>query len=522
VTSRDPGLAALPVIAVACCLAYAPMFSAERALLGWDDGTNILQNPLLHGPWPGWAALFNTRVLGVWEPVATALKWATVQGFGVESARPFHLITLAVHALNAWLVYALGRSLITRAGAPERAGWGALIAALLFALHPLRVEVVAWASGQPYALAALGTLASVAAYTCYLESSGRRAAAWLAASGLAAGFALASKSAAIFLPGVLFVLDAYPYRRKPSLKLLAEKLPHLLIVAGVLRVALMASEGDDSENVFDLSPGARLAVAVHQVVIHPLRTLWPVDLAPIYPVHSADLSLAEPRFALPALAGLLITAGLVAARRRAPGLTAAWLVFLGALLPVSGLVSHGMNMMGADRYSYLSLAGPAIVAGWWLAPRLADRRVVAGLAALLVLWGGLTARQAAAWADDEALWGHTLRVHPANFVAMTNLGHHRLAKGEFVTAWPLLHKSWLLQPGSEKAVLNLGYCLEQLGRLEEARVHYHIYLEGWPDAARVHHNLGVIYAKFEDAQRSQAHFGRARALGFNPGGGGGG
>jgi hypothetical protein len=205
--------------------------------------------------------------------------------------QPFQLMTLAMHLANACLLFALARRLLAHCDADLRAGLrpdaGALLAASLFALHPMRVEVVAWASGQPYALAGSFFLLSLYAYLRYCElrrevAPGGRAMGLLALSVLAYLCAVLSKSSAIFLPVVLLLLDYFPLRRRLDRRLLVEKLPHFALGAALGVAIVRGTSGAQGDNPFELDLAARIAYALHSLPFHLGKTLWPAELLPSY------------------------------------------------------------------------------------------------------------------------------------------------------------------------------------------------------------------------------------------------
>jgi tetratricopeptide (TPR) repeat protein len=522
------------ILLVATVLAFSPLLGGGFEFLSWDDTTNIVHQPIVN-TWSGehLLAAWTSVALGVYEPLGVLLKAVSVRLFGMR-VQPFHLVTLALHVANACLLFALARRLLAHCDADLRdrlrPDAAALLAALLFALNPMRVEAVAWASGQSYVLAGSFFLLSLLAYLRYCElrpeeGAGGRGLPMLALSALAYLCAVLSKSSAIFLPLVLLLLDFFPLRRRPGARLLFEKLPHFAVGAALGLVIVRATAGAQGDNSFDLGVAARIAYALHSLLFHLSKTLWPAELLPSY-------TLSQP--AVTPLSGFLLfySAGVAALcglawwwRRRALWLAVAWGIYLAGMLPVSGLFAHGAWTLGADRYTYLPLFGLWIALGAaatskWLVPSstLSDPRSRVAIGALLLLlavWGISTQRQVQHWRNTESLWSYTLERDPANPTALNNLGFHYLELKRYEKAIPLLGSAVAVDPGNLRAVLNLGFSLEELGRLEEALHVYRRALPHHPQAAALHNNTGVVYGKLGRFEKAEEHAARAKALGFS-------
>jgi hypothetical protein len=525
---------AVGLLIVATGLAFSPLLGGGFEFLSWDDTTNIVHQPIVN-TWSGehLLAAWSAVALGVYEPLGVMLKAVTVRLFGMH-VQPFHLVTLALHLANACLLFALARRLLAHCdadlGAGLRPGAGALVAAGLFALHPMRVEVVAWASGQSYALAGSFFLLSLYAYLRYCElrreaAGGGRALGLLALSALSYLCAVLSKGSAVFLPVALLLLDYFPLRRRLDRRLLVEKLPHFAVGAVLGVVIVRATAGAQADNSLDLGLPARIAYALHSLLFHLGKTFWPAELLPSYTLSQPEVTpLTGPL--------LLTTVGVVALcalawgwRRRAAWFATAWVIYLAGMLPVSGLFAHGAWTLGADRYTYLPLFGlwialGAVATSRQLVPRptLADPRsrvAIAGLLVLLAVWGISTHRQVQHWRDTEALWSYTLERDPANPTALNNLGFHYLDRERYERAVPLFATAVAVEPGNLRALLNLGFSLEKLGRLDEA---LHVYRRALPHhskAAALHNNIGVVYGKLGQPEKAEEYARRAKELGFS-------
>jgi protein O-mannosyl-transferase len=524
---------ALAVLLAATLCAFSPLFSGEAEFLAWDDNANIVYQRAVHGwstenlvsAWNG-----STTSQGLYEPLSVMLQMTTIELFGLQ-ARPFHVLSLALHVANAWLLSWLALLLIRNCDAslreklrPEQA---ALVAALLFALHPMRVEVVAWATGQSYALGGLFLFLSLIGYVRYVEArQGRgagRPALLLALSVLFYACAVLSKAAAIFLPPALLLLDAFPFRRKLEPGVLLDKLPHALVGTALFAIILSVTSGRQGSGYLELDLVPRIAYALNSLPFHLGKTLWPASVHPAYGVLLPDVSPFTGPFLF---STTIVVAGAVLAwalRTRAPWLSVALGIFALGMLPVGGFFKHGDALLGADRYAYMPLFGLWILIGAAVTAKpvvrevgLADlgaRIVGTALLAVLVAWGVLSFRVTRHWAHDETLWSYTLEVDPDNRIGLQNLGTIYASQQRYEEAVPLLSSAIRLDPSHNIAApLNLGVVLHSLGRAREAVPIYENALVYNPDSSELHNNLAAAYWELGNEETAQVHMRRVEEL----------
>jgi tetratricopeptide (TPR) repeat protein len=522
---------ALGVLCVANLLAFSPLLGSDMEFLTWDDTSNIVEQSTvnvwsLENLLSAWKT--GSVSLGVYEPLGVTLKLLTAKLFGMH-VRPFHLATLAIHIANAWLIYGIALQLIRRCDdallSRLRPEYAALTASLLFSLNPMRVEVVAWASGQSYALAAFFLLISLAAYVRYCgqraDAIGRPATA-LAISAVAYGAAVLSKSSAIFLPPVLLLIDYYPFRRKLGLRLLFEKIPYGLI--GVALFAVVWTTTADRQGImsFELDPAARIAYAVHSLPFHLGKSLWPAEVHPSYGVTNPDVTPFSGSLLLYSAIATALCALAWAVRRRTPWFTVAWGFFVLGIVPVSGLFAHGNWLIGADRYAYMPVIGIWIVLGAaatseWSMPVLdlrnaRTRLTLAGLVLVIATWGVTTRRVVEYWSTTDSLWRHTLEIEPANAIALNNLGYFYMSRERYEESLPLFASAIRVDPGNLKPVLNLGVSLYRINRVEEAIYVYRNALTHHPRSVGLQNNMGVAYRKLGRNDLADQHYRRSNEL----------
>lgn len=501
------------VVAGLTAICFLPALSGS--FLNWDDNVNFLGNTAFRGLGPEqvrWA--FSSVLFGHYIPL-TRLTWSLNYVLGGMDPWGYHLVNLLLHAANAALVYVVGRRLLAAAvGGGAQAGRdqrdlcvAAALAALVFGMHPLRVEPVAWITGRADLLCATFALVAVWAYLCAIERPGPGP---MVVSAVALAAALLSKGTALPLMAALLLLDVYPLRRLAGLDaraLFREKVPLLLVtLVGAVLIGWAVREGAVLNQGEGYGLGARTAVAAYSFMIFPIRFLWPFSLSPLHEMPRG-ISLLEPRFGLAVIAAAAVTVALIVARRRWPAGLAAWAFSALMLAPTSVALRLGVDL-APDRYSYLSGLGFAMLVGGAVpgAIRLARRghlarpiRWAASLAPLIVLGGlGLTSWSLAeVWRDSETLWRWSVELDPACSVCHAKLGETVLGGAggteRAIEAERLFRRAITLRPDLPDAYFNLGTALVVQGRYGEAEVPLRTYMERVPQAASGPERLGLLH-----------------------------
>lgn len=452
--------------------------------LDYDDGDYVFRNlHLLRGSAAErvqWA--FTAFHSANWHPLTWLSFMADGALFGLDP-RWYHWENLLFHGLNTVLVF---WALVRFTGTVAKSA----LVAVLFALHPLRAESVAWVTERKGLLMAFFSLLTLHGYVFYARrpSLGR----YLAVAGLCAG-ALLAKPQASALPLVLLVVDWWPLgrlarrsSRAPGVLVAGEKVPLFLMAgaAGVLTVAAQRQAAAvASLEVLPLEE--RLASAVVAPAAYLAKTVWPAGLSPVYPL------VRPPDWQVVAAVLILVGVSAAAVRRRTtqPWLAAGWLGFLALLAPVSNLFQAGGQSL-ADRYTYLPHVPLFTAAVWSGSKALRDgpraRSAVAAACLLLAVVSGCAAwRQTGFWRDDLTLFSHAVAVTRENW----------------------------------KMHYNLGNTLERLGRGTEAEEQYLLALAARPTYPEALNNLGAVYGRRGDTGLAAALFGRAVSAqpGYGPG-----
>jgi len=464
-------------LALLVLVAYWPVHA--HGFVNYDDPVYLTENPYVaRGLEPHAMAWVFTHALAAnYHPLTWLSHQLDVELFGLERPGAHHMVSVALHALNAVLVFLLVR-------AATRRDLGAALVAALFALHPLRVESVAWASERKDVLCATFFLATLLAYLCYARAP---SAARYALVVVGTALALLAKPMAVSLPGVLLLLDFWPLgrlgsgkptdARPPLRRVLLEKVPLVALAALAAVTTVFAQRVGGATGEANPVPLAlRTLNALRTSAVYLGETLWPRSLAVFYP-HPA-IGTDSPLRAL--LAPALAAAALLAAvsviawvlRRSRPWLLAGWAWYLLMLVPVAGIVQVGAQAH-ADRYTYLPTIGVAwivVFAGAELAARGPLARMACmAVASLAVAALGLATRaQVAVWRDTPALFEHALAVTGDNYMAHAALGIHYLDEGDRARAEEHLREAVRLYPLDALSHTQLGRLYLDSGRLDLA------------------------------------------------------
>lgn len=463
----------------ATAVAYLPVL---RAGFIWDDAGHVTRPDLqgLAGLWRIWAEPGATQQ---YYPLLHSAFWIEHRLWG-DAALGYHLINVLWHALAACLF----ATLLRRLAVP-----GAWLAALAFALHPVAVESVAWVSEQKNTLSLVLYLAAALAF---LRFDARRTPGRYAVATLCFAAALATKSVTATLPLALLVVITWRQRALPARHVWAALIPWLFLgVAAGLHTAwfertLIGAGSDD----FTLSWVQRGLLAGRAPWFYLGKLLWPAELIFIYPRWTIDPSNAL-QYLYP-VATLAAFGAMFAARKRAPGILAAALIYVGTLFPVLGFLDVFPFRFSyvADHFQYHASLAVFALAGAGaarLATRVPASAVRAGVGAILAVLAVLTGLQARVYRDAQTVYRTTIARNPACWMAYNNLAIELAAANRVAEAVPLLERALELRPDFPQAHNNLGDDLNRLGRPREAVPHLRRALELQPEYPEAHYNLGA-------------------------------
>jgi cytochrome c-type biogenesis protein CcmH/NrfG len=528
---------------VAACLAVLPYLQTLRfGFVNYDDPGHVSENPVVRA---GLTPSGLAWACGLGGPVPDArwynwpLTWLShmldVSLFG-SWAGGHHLTSVALHAVNAALVVAFIRSL----GLPAAA---AMFCGVVFAVHPVQVESVAWVSERKTLVSGCFMLLSVLAYVmagrrCRAvgpQATAMSSAAVLTWTGLG-GLALLGKPMAVVLPLLLLILDGWPLRRwrahdrRRTTGLVVEKLPlfALALAVGLWTIQAQRQAGA-VRGLGEVPLAARLANAVCAAAEYLGMLVWPVNLAVFYP-HPGWRPAWQVLTATAVLAA--ISWGCWRRRRDAPALMVGWLWFLVSLAPMIGVIQVG-HQARADRYLYLAMLGPLVaLAGSLAASARASpshaaqaRRQDAGpwrnwaggpwawaTVAVAMVCLSLTWRQAGVWRDSPALFSHALATGHDTAVARNNLGLALSELGRPGDALPHLRRAVELRADDPDAWFNLGNAQTAVGELASAGAAFERCLDLDPDRFKAWNNLGIVLVLGGDSEAAEAAWRRSLTI----------
>ena len=459
------------VIVLACIVIYGQTLT--HGFVKCDDDICVTDNYRVQAGW-SWANVvwaFTQDLTTYLMPVTWMSHMTDCQVYGL---RPWghHLTSLILHTVNSILLFLLFARM-------TRSLWPSALVAVLFAVHPLHVETVAWIADRKGLLSMLFWVAALGAYAWYRR---RPNPARYLSVALMFLLGLLSKPTVLPLPFVLLLLDYWPLDQmnrtdmsrgmaRRTVWFAVEKLPLLLLTAlfSVVTFMLTATHSGNLEVGEKVPLVARCANAAVVYVLYLVKTVWPTGLAVFYP-HPITRPVWQVTGAVVILAAITLFS-LRHARRR-PYLIVGWLWYVGTLVPVIGLVQSG-EFSHADRYTYIPLIGIFIMIAWGggdfiAAWRVPNSAVAVASGAVLVLLTVCSGVQTSYWHDDRTLFSRALAMGQESSFAFNNLGLLALEQGRHDEARTLLTKALDLNPKDVKVLNNLGKLALDQGRYDEA------------------------------------------------------
>lgn len=506
-----PGLKALGpvwgILAAGVLIAFAPVLN--NGFVDWDDPAWVVNNLAFRGPgWEPFRYAFTTFTGGVYQPLGWLVQSFTYALFGLDP-RGYHRVSLVFHALNVLLLHLLCVRLVARGmpGAAERLGgklaWLCAIPVALYAVHPLRVEPVAWATAQAYLPSVTFALFATLAYLRAHPEPGIVRRSWLAAAYVLVVLAVLTKGSAVVLPVVFLILDAYPLGRlRPARSSwrppLVEKLPILVVCLAFTAVAVAAKHSATGiEETAQPVLAGRIAQAAFGACFYLAKSVWPFGITAFYPRPERG-DFGTPLFAACVAAVMLALAAALWQRTRRPWLATALAAYLVIAAPYLGLVRVGVTL-AADRYSYAPVMAWVVVACAGLAA-LAERRwprpalVPAGLGTLAVVCGlmVLCAAQCRVWTSSARLWGQAVAHAPWSAELHALCGSSLADEGKLDEAAAELREALRLRPDQFEANHDLGSVLDRLGQTNAAAAHLSEAVRLRPADPRARLSLGRV------------------------------
>jgi tetratricopeptide (TPR) repeat protein len=525
---RKPRIAKILITALVGLLTFLVFLPAlQNDFVNWDDNEYVYENPFirtLDARFFRWA--FFDFYAANWHPLTWISHAADYALWGLNPLG-HHLTNNILHAINAslvvFLVIGLLEALKTRPRRKSEPGpltseRGILVAGaatgLLFGIHPLHVESVAWVVERKDLLCGLFFLLSLLSYMSYIDDADKQKAGsvqflnkrYLATLGFFA-LALLSKPMAVTLPVTLLILDWYPFQRTRSRKalrtLFIEKLPFFALSLASSVITILAQSSKKSLfSLETISFSTRVLVGAKALVLYLGKMIVPVHLFPLYP-HPQNLSFSLQNL-FPVLLVIGITIACVGAAKKQKLWLTVWCYYGITLLPVLGIIHVGNQAM-ADRYTYLPSLGPFLVMG--LAAALLYEKgtaspwnlivkpvAAAAAAGVLIVVSYITLQQIGVWKNSFTLWSSIIEKEPGKtFIAYINRGYAYNTAGLYDSAIEDFNEALTINPDSLEAYNNRGLAYNMKGSFDKAIGDFNRALAIDPNYDKAYNNRGISY-----------------------------
>jgi protein O-mannosyl-transferase len=521
ITDRDIQIGIASLLAVSILIVYHKVLCFD--FLIYDTSVYVTENTRVHAGITidniKWA--FTTNFFSNWHPLTWLSYMLDMELWGLHPAG-FHATNLVLHICNSLLLFGLLQKMTSKT-------WESWLVAGLFALHPLHIESVAWIAERKDVLSTFFFLLSIGGYIKYVQRQ-----TLLRYSVLLVTFCLGlmSKSMVVTLPAVLLLLDYWPLRRccldqhrddnkeqtplminnDSLLSVILEKIP-LFLLAAIGGWMTIIAQQSHMTTLEALSFPVRLATSFTAYPAYIEKTLWPINLAILYP-HPGMPPLSKTLIAAFILLAISILAGRW--RHTRPWFIVGWLWFLGTLVPVIGLIHVGFQFI-ADRYAYIPHIGFFIIVSWGMSELskkvFKQRGAFAAVAIILVLAAGIqTWKELHYWQNDRTLWTRTLEVTYNNYLAENNLGTALLKDHLPDEAEQHFMRAITINGQYADGYTNLGLVQANRGNFNEAIQNYQIALTIDPYSFLSQYRLAMVYKANNMPKEAIFHLQNALAI----------
>ncbi len=498
------------LLALLSAIAFAPVWNND--FINYDDPIYITDNPTVKSGLTAdgivWA--MKSGRTGNWHPLTWMSHMIDVDLYGLEP-RGHHLTSWFFHTLSGLLLFLI-------LGMQTCAWRSSFLVALLFLVHPLRVESVAWAAERKDVLSTFFGVLSIGAY---FRWTAHRGLARYSVLAIVFMLSLMSKPMLVTLPFVFLLLDYWPLGRfgsernprpiyRPPFALVREKIPLFAITLAVSVIVFFVQQHQGAVRTMGEIPlGSRLGNVFVSYLVYVWKTLIPTGLGVFYPHPEHRISELG---VVTGLVGVLVTTFvLLRHSRRWPQAVVGWFWFLGTLVPVIGLIQAGGHAY-ADRFTYFPQIGLGFLALWHLGTLKPTSRLWGGIAFAVSILVLLTFQQTARWHDSATLFRHTAEVTTRNHLAFNQLGVALDTAGREDDAKESFLKALKFRPGYRSAQRNLDSLGDDVADTASVITRYQADLAKDPESAEAHFNLSRVLIRAEDWQAAERHLREAARL----------
>jgi len=505
--SKHPSVKLLMVLILAVCsvvlIVHWPVLSAQA--LSLDDDQYLTENSLVQNP--GWDSMrrFLTEVLkpskgGYYQPMTMiSLMVDYTLGGRSDNLRQFHRSSLALHVINTALVIVLLYLLFSHV--PIAAGVG-----LLFGLHPINIEPIAWLSERT---TMLGSFFALLCLIFYVRYAAKRNWKLYVACLVMYALALMSKPTTIPLPLLMLLLDYWPLRRwqrnqdnsvyRLTGRAIGQKLPFFAL-GGLSFFITFVSRAQvlEAHLVMPTEYGLLNAplIICHNIIFYLYKIVWPVNLSSHYPFPEA-LDLSDPMILAGVIGTFILIVLLAVSLRWTKAILIGWLIYFVALAPTIQIIGFSKSIT-ADKYVYLPSIGLLMLLAFLLVRLGKSPRGRLSITVIVLLAASgeslSTRRHLAFWRDTVSLYEYMLTIFPNSAVVHNNLGSEFEQLGELDKAAEHFQLALQDKPYYAEAHENLGGILVTQGKLDKAVGHFRHALQARPDYVEAYYNLGIVFA----------------------------
>ena len=495
------------LLTAAVIAAYGQMIHHD--FINFDDGEYITDNPHVRTGLSKenivWA--FTAFHSNNWHPLTWLSHALDCQLFGLNPGM-HHIVNLLLHIANSILLFLLFKIMTGEL-------WQSAFIAALFALHPMHVESVAWASERKDVLGAFFWILTMLAYLRYVRQP-KLSRYFLIILLFTAG--LMAKPMLVTLPFVLLLTDYWPLKRliikEKYYSILYEKLPLFFLAAASGIVTIFAQKSGGQVRSLDTFPlGIRIGNSLISYIKYILKLIYPQNLAFHYP-YPDPFPVGQAMIAGFVLIALSVS--IIRQRQQRPYLLMGWLWYLGTLVPVIGLVQVATQAY-SDRYSYIPFIGLSLIIAWGIADLMekwTHRRIILGIASglLLIIWTVASYIQTSYWKNSIRLFTHTLNVTENNYLAHNSLGAALEEQGRLDEAISNFREALQIKPDGTQAYYNMGVALEKQGKYDDSLKYLSEAVRLKPDFVNALYNLGIALKRRGDIQGAAKYFSQAVRL----------